>query len=192
MSSILTVSTVSTVSTDSTDSTDATSIKSSVESIESSDEREEGDAEEYQVVETTVDSVREVYLICDEDAREHEDAVELVNWSTFDQWKQPWHVVKLWEGSVYDEMTLWGSIPLQNDKLRKVCLFFNTRAEKRLYLNRFASIPNDFDSIGSVTSMSSPSKSCRKNVPPKDVPTRDTGTEGHLFSSQTTRKFATQ
>lgn len=65
-------------------------------------------------------SVREVYLICDEDAREHEDAVELVNWSTFEEWKQPWHVVKLWEGSVYDEMTLWGSIPLQNDKLRKV------------------------------------------------------------------------
>jgi hypothetical protein len=43
-----------------------------------------------------------------------------VNWSTFEQWKQPWHVVKLWEGSVYDDLTLWGSIPLQNDKLRKV------------------------------------------------------------------------
>ena len=69
------------------------------------------------------DSVREVYLISDEDAREHEDAVELVNWSTFEEWKQPWHVVKLWEGSVYDEMTLWGSIPLQNDKLRKVCRY---------------------------------------------------------------------
>ena len=69
---------------------------------------------------TTESSVREVYLICDEDAREHEDAVELVNWSTFEEWKQPWHVVPLWEGSVYDEMTLWGSIPLQNDKLRKV------------------------------------------------------------------------
>jgi hypothetical protein len=69
---------------------------------------------------TVESSVREVYLICDEDAREHEDAVELVNWSTFEQWKQPWHVVPLWEGSVYDEMTLWGSIPLQNDKLRKV------------------------------------------------------------------------
>jgi hypothetical protein len=128
MSSIHTVSTVSsisTVSTDSTDSTDASSINSSVDSIESSDEQcEEGDAEEYQPTgDTTVDSVREVYLICDEDAKEHEDAVELVNWSTFDEWKQPWHVVKLWEGSVYDEMTLWGSIPLQNDKLRKVCLF---------------------------------------------------------------------
>ena len=68
------------------------------------------------------ETVREVYLISDEDAREHEDAVELVNWSTFEEWKRPWHVVQLWEGSVYDEMTLWGSIPLQNDKLRKVSL----------------------------------------------------------------------
>jgi hypothetical protein len=49
--------------------------------------------------------------------------VELVNWSTFEDWKKPWHVVTLWEGSVYDEMTLWGSIPLQNDKLRKVSFF---------------------------------------------------------------------
>jgi hypothetical protein len=68
------------------------------------------------------ETVREVYLISDEDAREHEDAVELVNWSTFEDWKRPWHVVQLWEGSVYDEMTLWGSIPLQNDKLRKVLI----------------------------------------------------------------------
>lgn len=89
-------------------------------------EPEEGtDAEEVQPPPTTVDSVREVYLISDEDAREHEDAVELVNWSTFEEWKQPWHVVKLWEGSVYDEMTLWGSIPLQNDKLRKVSVHRN-------------------------------------------------------------------
>src|SRR5271170_4070456 len=155
MSSILTVSTVS---TDSTDSTDATSIKSSVESIESSDEREEGEVEEYEpVVETTVDSVREVYLICDEDAKEHEDAVELVNWSTFDQWKQPWHVVKLWEGSVYDEMTLWGSIPLQNDKLRKVCLPFSFvffcflprmgMLIARLFSIKFVNIQNGFDNI---------------------------------------------
>jgi len=152
MSSILTVSTISTVSTD---STDASSINSSsVDSIESTDEREEGDAEEFQPAgETTVDSVREVYLICDEDAKEHEDAVELVNWSTFDQWKQPWHVVKLWEGSVYDEMTLWGSIPLQNDKLRKVCLSSPDGANGRLCLTKFASILNGFDNIGSVTSM---------------------------------------
>jgi hypothetical protein len=94
--------------------TDAASIHSSIE------EREEGsDAEVEEEVQPT-ETVREVYLISDEDAKEHEDAVELVNWSTFEEWKRPWHVVKLWEGSVYDEMTLWGSIPLQNDKLRKV------------------------------------------------------------------------
>ena len=93
------------------------SIHSSTNS--EADPEEVTDSEELQ--QPVVDSsVREVYLICDEDAHEHEDAVELVNWSTFDEWKQPWHVVKLWEGSVYDEMTLWGSIPLQNDKLRKV------------------------------------------------------------------------
>jgi hypothetical protein len=79
-------------------------------------------APEELVPSVTTETVREVYLISDEDAREHEDAVELVNWSTFEEWKQPWHIVKLWEGSVYDEMTLWGSIPLQNDKLRKVLL----------------------------------------------------------------------
>ena len=95
------------------------------DSIHSGTNSEAGDPEEgtdnESLQQPAVDSsVREVYLICDEDAREHEDAVELVNWSTFDEWKQPWHVVKLWEGSVYDEMTLWGSIPLQNDKLRKV------------------------------------------------------------------------
>jgi hypothetical protein len=85
-----------------------------------SDDEEVPDSPDTEDFQPPVDSVREVYLISDEDAREHEDAVELVNWSTFDDWKQPWHVVKLWEGSVYDEMTLWGSIPLQNDKLRKV------------------------------------------------------------------------
>ena len=95
------------------------------DSIHSETNSEPGDPEEGTDTESfqqpVVDSsVREVYLICDEDAREHEDAVELVNWSTFEEWKQPWHVIKLWEGSVYDEMTLWGSIPLQNDKLRKV------------------------------------------------------------------------
>jgi hypothetical protein len=84
---------------------------------ETSDPEEGTDVEDTQSV---IDDAREVYLISDEDAYEHEDAVELVNWSTFEEWKKPWHVVKLWEGSVYDEMTLWGSIPLQNDKLRKV------------------------------------------------------------------------
>jgi len=83
-------------------------------------EPEEGSDAEIEEGFQPAETVREVYLISDEDAREHEDAVELVNWSTFEEWKRPWHVVQLWEGSVYDEMTLWGSIPLQNDKLRKV------------------------------------------------------------------------
>ena len=96
----------------------------------------------------TESSVREVYLICDEDAREHEDAVELVNWSTFEEWKQPWHVVPLWEGSVYDEMTLWGSIPLQNDKLRKVPKTRGkTDVDSRLFSTIFASIRNGFADI---------------------------------------------
>ena len=86
---------------------------------ERTDETDGTDAEEP----PPPDSVREVYIISNEDAKEHEDAVELVNWGTFDEWKQPWHVVTLWEGSVYDEMNLWGSIPLQNDKLRKVLRF---------------------------------------------------------------------
>ena len=108
-----------------TSQTEVSSIHSADSSIEEGTDIDTGldvetEAEE-SLVPPTADSVREVYLISDEDAREHEDAVELVNWSTFDDWKQPWHVVKLWEGSVYDEMTLWGSIPLQNDKLRKVC-----------------------------------------------------------------------
>src|SRR5579859_2021315 len=89
---------------------------------EGSDTEPEIAPEELVSTSVAVETVREVYLISDEDAREHEDAVELVNWSTFEEWKQPWHIVKLWEGSVYDEMTLWGSIPLQNDKLRKVLL----------------------------------------------------------------------
>jgi hypothetical protein len=97
---------------------DDSSIHSTEATSDAGDPEEATDAEELQA--QSVDSVREVYLICDEDAKEHEDAVELVNWSTFEEWKKPWHVVKLWEGSVYDEMTLWGSIPLQNDKLRKV------------------------------------------------------------------------
>lgn len=109
---------------------------SSLHSISDSGDVEEGSDTELEIAPeelvpaVATETVREVYLISDEDAREHEDAVELVNWSTFEEWKQPWHVVKLWEGSVYDEMTLWGSIPLQNDKLRKVTLslcllFFN-------------------------------------------------------------------
>jgi hypothetical protein len=113
-----------------TSQTEVSSLHSADESIEEGTDIDgeveiEPEVEEFPVP-PVADSVREVYLISDEDAREHEDAVELVNWSTFDEWKQPWHVVKLWEGSVYDEMTLWGSIPLQNDKLRKVddCLFW--------------------------------------------------------------------
>jgi hypothetical protein len=97
------------------------SVASESERSSSPSETEEAaDSPDTEEFEAPTDSVREVYLISDEDAREHEDAVELVNWSTFEDWKQPWHVVPLWEGSVYDEMTLWGSIPLQNDKLRKV------------------------------------------------------------------------
>ena len=116
------MSTVSSRSSLSSSHSDDDSLHSEVyseaEEVEDAAEETEGtEAEES----PPTDSVREVYLISDEDAREHEDAVELVNWSTFEEWKQPWHVVKLWEGSVYDEMTLWGSIPLQNDKLRKVC-----------------------------------------------------------------------
>ena len=98
-------------------SAESTSSASEVEDLEDAPESQEEAATE---VQTIAETVREVYLISDEDAREHEDAVELVNWSTFEEWKQPWHVVKLWEGSVYDDLTLWGSIPLQNDKLRKV------------------------------------------------------------------------
>lgn len=90
--------------------------------VEEGSDTEVSIAPEELVPPVATETVREVYLISDEDAREHEDAVELVNWSTFEEWKQPWHIVKLWEGSVYDEMTLWGSIPLQNDKLRKVLL----------------------------------------------------------------------
>jgi hypothetical protein len=104
--------------------TDKDSIHSE-ENSEIAEESEVGDPEEgtdEDELQPSTDSVREVYLISDEDAREHEDAVELVNWSTFEDWKKPWHIVQLWEGSVYDEMTLWGSIPLQNDKLRKVRL----------------------------------------------------------------------
>jgi hypothetical protein len=94
---------------------------SSIHSTETGSDPEEGsDAASEAEFQPPTETVREVYLISDEDAREHEDAVELVNWSTFEEWKRPWHVVTLWEGSVYDEMTLWGSIPLQNDKLRKV------------------------------------------------------------------------
>jgi hypothetical protein len=104
----------------STMSSVASETEQSERSPSPSEAAESPDTEEF---EQPVDSVREVYLISDEDAREHEDAVELVNWSTFEDWKKPWHVVTLWEGSVYDEMTLWGSIPLQNDKLRKVSFF---------------------------------------------------------------------
>ena len=94
---------------------------SSIHSTETGSDPEEGsDTASEAEFQPPTETVREVYLISDEDAREHEDAVELVNWSTFEEWKRPWHVVTLWEGSVYDEMTLWGSIPLQNDKLRKV------------------------------------------------------------------------
>jgi len=116
------INTQTTMSSVSSETEHEGSIHSEVTS-EVGDPEEEIDAEEFPkpIVES---SVREIYLICDEDAREHEDAVELVNWSTFEEWKQPWHVVKLWEGSVYDEMTLWGSIPLQNDKLRKVSDFW--------------------------------------------------------------------
>jgi len=109
-------------------SVSSSSSVSSLHSASGSSVVEEGSitevsiAREELVPSVTTETVREVYLISDEDAREHEDAVELVNWSTFEEWKQPWHIVKLWEGSVYDEMTLWGSIPLQNDKLRKVLL----------------------------------------------------------------------
>jgi hypothetical protein len=96
------------------------SVSDSGGDVEEGSDTELEIAPEELVPSVAIETVREVYLISDEDAREHEDAVELVNWSTFEEWKQPWHVVKLWEGSVYDEMTLWGSIPLQNDKLRKV------------------------------------------------------------------------
>jgi hypothetical protein len=99
-------------------STDSTSSSSEIEDIAETVSDNQDDAQTE--VQTIAETIREVYVISDEDAREHEDAVELVNWSTFDEWKQPWHVVKLWEGSVYDDLTLWGSIPLQNDKLRKV------------------------------------------------------------------------
>jgi len=109
-------------------SVSSSSSVSSLHSASGSSVVEEGSVTEVSIApeelvpSVTTETVREVYLISDEDAREHEDAVELVNWSTFEEWKQPWHIVKLWEGSVYDEMTLWGSIPLQNDKLRKVLL----------------------------------------------------------------------
>src|SRR5579859_7423807 len=99
------------------------------------------------------ETVREVYLISDEDAREHEDAVELVNWATFDEWRKPWHVVPLWEGSVYDEMTLWGSIPLQNDKLRKV-----RRAKQELMLGCFRAY---LQVPGSLQTISLPRYRCR-------------------------------
>jgi len=105
-------------------SSDTESVHSAAETVSEAGDPEEGSdtaSEEFRPVTAVVaETVREVFVISEEDAREHEDAVELVNWSTFDDWKRPWHVVKLWEGSVYDEMTLWGSIPLQNDKLRKV------------------------------------------------------------------------
>lgn len=116
--------------------------------VEEGSDTEVSIAPEELVPPVATETVREVYLISDEDAREHEDAVELVNWSTFEEWKQPWHIVKLWEGSVYDEMTLWGSIPLQNDKLRKVLLGLFT-FNSRLYLSRCVNIPNDFDNTGS-------------------------------------------
>lgn len=116
--------------------------------VEEGSDTEVSIAPEELVPPVATETVREVYLISDEDAREHEDAVELVNWSTFEEWKQPWHIVKLWEGSVYDEMTLWGSIPLQNDKLRKVLLGLFT-FNSRLYLRRCVNIPNDFDNTGS-------------------------------------------
>jgi hypothetical protein len=113
------IPTITTMSSVTSESEHEDSIHS--EAVSEAGDPEEGtDVEESQPSVVAESSVREVYLICDEDAHEHEDAVELVNWSTFEEWKQPWHVVKLWEGSVYDEMTLWGSIPLQNDKLRKV------------------------------------------------------------------------
>jgi hypothetical protein len=134
-----------------TSQTEVSSLHSADDSIEEGTDIDTGldvetEAEE-SLVPPIADSVREVYLISDEDAREHEDAVELVNWSTFDDWKQPWHVVKLWEGSVYDEMTLWGSIPLQNDKLRKVC-FVCFGFDRRWFLIKCVNIPNDFDNIG--------------------------------------------
>jgi hypothetical protein len=116
--------------------------------VEEGSDTEVSIAPEELVPPVATETVREVYLISDEDAREHEDAVELVNWSTFEEWKQPWHIVKLWEGSVYDEMTLWGSIPLQNDKLRKVLLGLFT-FNGRLYLSRCVNIPNVFDNTGS-------------------------------------------
>jgi hypothetical protein len=116
--------------------------------VEEGSDTEVSIAPEELVPPVATETVREVYLISDEDAREHEDAVELVNWSTFEEWKQPWHIVKLWEGSVYDEMTLWGSIPLQNDKLRKVLLGLFT-FNGRLSLNRCVNFPNDFDNTGS-------------------------------------------
>ena len=132
------------------------SISDSGGDVEESSDTELEIAPEELVHSVDIETVREVYIISDEDAREHEDAVELVNWSTFDEWKQPWHIVKLWEGSVYDEMTLWGSIPLQNDKLRKVRGGFVYLLTDRSFLSRCASIQRGFDSIGSGTLMLSP------------------------------------
>ena len=124
-----TITTVPITATMSSRGSDTESIHSALsdasDSVSNASEPEEGtdsgsEAEVRPTTAVTAETVREVFVISEEDAREHEDAVELVNWSTFDDWKRPWHIVKLWEGSVYDEMTLWGSIPLQNDKLRKV------------------------------------------------------------------------
>ena len=167
------------------------------DSIHTTTNSEAGDPEEgtdnESLQQPVVDSsVREVYLICDEDAREHEDAVELVNWSTFDEWKQPWHVVKLWEGSVYDEMTLWGSIPLQNDKLRKVTVKIDWFVYIRLYLIKFANIPNASDSIGFVISMSSLSKWCLKNDLHNDVPIKDIGMAHHSCFYPLTKRSVIQ
>jgi len=181
-------------------SSDTESVHSAADTVSEAGEPEEGTdtaSEEFRPATAIVaETVREVFVISEEDAREHEDAVELVNWSTFDDWKRPWHIVKLWEGSVYDEMTLWGSIPLQNDKLRKVRSLCSETlvmdVDRRPCLIISASTRKDSGNIDSGISTSFHSKSSPKSALHKDVHIKAIGTEPPSYSSHRTKKSVIQ